>query len=104
MIKAEVRIAHRPFETTREAGTEEVGESEIAAPLALCVVQRRLVRGDDAAAAMHEGADLLALRVGQARDVRENEELEWLQAVGVEQAIVDHLERHTRLDERLITP
>ena len=54
------------------------------------------------AAALHELAELPALRVGQGGDVRQDERLEPVQVVGVEQPVVDHLEGDARLDQRLI--
>ena len=58
--------------------------------------------GHQAAAALDELADLLALRVRERRDIRQDQSLEAVDVRGVEQPVVHHLERNARFDQRLV--
>ena len=52
--------------------------------------------------ALDECAQLLALLVGERRDVRQDEGVESLDMAGVQQAVVDHLERDSCFDQCLV--
>src|SRR6185503_21308022 len=54
------------------------------------------------AAARNEVAQLLAWRVRQRDDVRQDESLELAEVCRIEQALVGHLEWNARLDQSLI--
>ena len=58
--------------------------------------------GDDAAAALHELAQLMALFVRQRRDARQDQRSKRREMRLIEQTIVHHLERHAGFDQRLI--
>ena len=60
------------------------------------------MRGDDAAASADERTQLIALRVAQHGNIRQDQRLVIFQMLGVQQAVMDHLERNTRLNQRLI--
>ena len=51
--------------------------------------------GDDAASALDEGAELVALRVAERGDVGEDKGFVGSEVYGVEVAVVDHLEGDT---------
>ena len=66
------------------------------------VVERRREGREDAAAAVDVGADGRALRVGERRRVGEDQQLERDRAGRREKRLVHELERHARLDERVV--
>ena len=102
VLEAEVGVVHRAFGAAREARAEQLREAEVLSLHAPLVVQRSFRGGDDAAAARDELAQLNALRVGEGRDVWQDERFEIREVLRVEQPVVHHLERDARLDERVI--
>ena len=74
-------------------------EPEVLAFLAGFVVERGLERGDQAAAALDELAELLALGVGERGNVRQDEQLESFHVFTIEQLLVHHVKRNAGLDQ-----
>ena len=89
----------RPLNLTPNRAAHEVFAAD--SPL---VVQRDLVSGEQTAAAADVLAQLLALRVRQRRDIRKYEQLEFVDVGRVQQAVVRHLKRDARFDQRLVRP
>ena len=77
-------------------------KSEVGAAHAPFVVERRLVSRDDAAAALHVGANLVALLVGERGDIGEDQDLEAIDVLGVEQPSCTISKRDARFDQRLV--
>jgi len=92
LAELQVRILHAGIDGTVIGRAEQIGETEIGAAVSPLVVERSFVRGDDAAAALDEFANLVALARGESGDIREDQNLEWIDVCRIEQSIVHHLE------------
>ena len=101
-LDGKVGILHRSFVAAGKGRTKEIGQPEVLAALAPLIVKRRLVGGDQAAAVVDKGTQLLALFVGKGGDIGQDQRLEGGQVFGVEQAVVHHLEGDTRLHQRMV--
>ena len=101
-VEAQIRVLHRAVDAAGERHAEEIGEAEVVAAPPDLVVERRRERREHAAAALHVAADRVALRVGERRRVGEDQQLEAVEPLGREKRLVHQLERHARLDERVI--
>ncbi len=82
---------------------EQIRKAEIAAAASRFVAQRRGERGQQAAAALDErrGWRRTAHRTSAAASARISS-LKRIEAIGCEECLVHELERHARLDERVI--
>ena len=69
VFEPKIRVLHRPFDAAVPHHAKEVGKTKVLAAYTPLVVETGFVSGDQAAAIFHEGAELLALRVTQRRDV-----------------------------------
>ena len=58
--------------------------------------------GDEAAAALDELPELIALLIGERGDVRQDQRFELREMRCVEQPVMHHLKRNARFDQRLI--
>src|ERR1039458_202487 len=101
-FKAQIGVLHALVNTAIERRAEQVGQAEVAPPLAAFVIQRGFVGGHKAASAGHEFADLAALAVGKRGDIGEDQHLEPGGVVRVEQLVVHHFEWDARLHQRLV--
>src|SRR5439155_25803844 len=101
VFETEVGIMHRTFDTAFEAHAQEIGQSKILSLHAPFVVEAGFVRRDNTAAVFHERPELIALGIRERGNIRQDEGLERSETRGVEQTVVDHLERDARLDKRL---
>ncbi len=101
-FQAQVRIEHVFLELARIGRAEKRGEAEVLAPHAPLVVERCLVGGDQAAAALDKCAQAGALLVGQRGDVGQDQRAERRKMLGVEAAVVHHLKRNARFNQRLV--
>src|SRR4030042_529814 len=102
VLKSQIGVLHAFFCFAGEIHAKEPGESEVLPPCAPLVVQAGLVCSDQAAAAANELPELVALRVREGDEVRQDEGLELINVRRVEHAVVNHFEGDTRLDERLV--
>ena len=83
------------------AGAEQIAEREIVALVALLVIERGFIAGDQAASALYKIADLAALRIGKSRDIRQQKQLVLVDA-RIEHLVVHHLEGNPGLDQCLV--
>ena len=95
----QVGVAQRAWDAVAKRDTKEVRQPEVASSLAPLVVERRLVGRHETTPAIDELTELTGLLVGQRGDIGQNERLESAQMVGVQDPVVDHLERDSGLDQ-----
>src|SRR5580692_1295374 len=93
-FERQIRILHARFHFAVEGGAEQISESEVGAADAPFVVKGGFVSGDDASAALHVGAKLIALRVGEGGNVGKQEDFVAINVLSIEQAVVNHLKRN----------
>src|SRR5258708_3268947 len=99
-FQPQIRILHAAVNLTSKGGAKKRAQAKGGAADAPLVVQRRFMRGDDAAAAPHEVANLAALAIGKRRDVGEDQCLKMAEMSGVQKAVVHHLKWNARLNQR----
>ena len=72
---------------------EQIGKSEICAPIQVFIVEAGLEAGHDGAAGAHVVANLLALSIAEHGDVRQQEGAIFAQAFRVETVFMDEVKR-----------
>src|ERR1039457_4211264 len=102
VLEPQVGVVHRALSAAPPGRAKEVGEAKVLPEGAPFVAERGLGGGHQPAAAGYELAELVALGVGERGDVGQDERPERREVPGVQQAVVHHLERNPRLDERLV--
>src|SRR5207247_2397489 len=98
VFEPQIGVLHSRLDAPAKIHSEQLGQAEVLSPGSPFVAQAGLVRGNHAAAAGNEVAELPALRVGQCGDVRKDERLELAEMRRVEQPVMRHLEWNPRLD------
>src|SRR5215471_19064912 len=102
VLQAEIGVVHRSIGPALVAYAEQISESEVASPHAPLVVKAGFVSRYDAAASADVLAELIALRVGHASNIREDQGLELPGVETLQHLVVHHLEWNARLDQGLI--
>src|SRR5207248_3318731 len=75
VLEAQVSVLQARFNVAGEIDSKQIGKAEVFAPDAILTAKARLVRGDNAAAAPNESAELGALFVRKRSDVRQDQRL-----------------------------
>ena len=104
VFEPKIGVLHRSLDLTTPTNAQKVGETKVLSADAPFIVKAGFVGGDEAAALFHEAAELVALRIAERGDVRQDQCLEPADQRGIEQAIVDHFELDAGFNERLIPP
>ena len=102
LVDVQVRVVDVGVDLPGERCAKHRRQAEVGAADAPFVVERCLVRRDDAAAAANEVGELAALRLRQGSDVRQDECPVTANVRSVEQLVVHHVERDARLDQRMV--
>ena len=101
-LNGKIRVLHWPFDAARVGRAKEIRQTKILPLHTHFVIQRSLIRGDNAAPALYKFTQLLALRIGKRGNVGKNQRLERARVFLVEQAIMHHFKGNARLDQRMI--
>ena len=102
LFYAQVGVPHGPFCGACGGHAEKVGKPEVRPPHSPLVVERRFECRQKTPAAADIVAQLLTLAVRQRGDVRQDQQLEPVDLCRIEKPVVNHLERDTRFDQRLV--
>src|SRR5258708_3762624 len=102
MLQADIGVQHRPFDFACPIHTKEIGEAEVATAATPLIVETCLMRRDEVSPTLDEGAELVALRVTECSKIRQDQRPIRSNMRSVEQAIMHHLERYPRFNERLV--
>ena len=102
LLKVDVGVEHGAFGFSGGVYAEEVCESEVFAAYPVLVEEAGFVGGDEVAAVLDEGSDLVALGVAEGGDIGQDDGFIGGEMGGVEKLVVDHVEGDAGFDESLI--
>ena len=104
LLDPHVAVGGGAHHVGRDADTEQVGESRLAARVAPSVVARRLESGQERATRLHEGADLAARLVGEVRGVGDEQRAVAAQRPLRQITLVHEVEHTAPLQQRRVQP
>src|SRR4051812_32555670 len=91
-LEIQIGVHHPLVYLSGERNTEKLRKAEIFPPNSPFVIERRFARSNNAAAALDEVLQLLALRLRQGRDIGQNQRPKRFQVLLIEELVVNHLE------------